>query len=74
MGAEVKFMDMKKTQQTSTTEAAVSSKKKAQNFVADIKNEIHKIDWTSREELRMYTKIVVITTFIFGMAIYMMDS
>lgn len=66
-------MDIKKTHQVSTAENAVNSRKKVQDFVADIKGEIQKISWTSKEELRVYTQIVVIATFLFGMAIYMMD-
>jgi preprotein translocase subunit SecE len=73
VGAEVKSMEIKKTHQTSTTENAVSSKKKVQDFVADIKSEVGKITWTNREELITYTKIVVVATFVLGMSIYMMD-
>ncbi len=71
MGAEVKSMEIKKNQQT-TTERAVSTKR-IRDFVADIKSEIQKITWTSREELFAYTKIVVLATLIFGMTIYMLD-
>ncbi len=71
MGAEVKSMDIKKTQHT-VTENALSTKK-VRDFVADIKSEIQKVQWTSKEELIAYTKIVVLTTFVFGMSIYFMD-
>ncbi len=71
MGAEVKSMEIKKPQQT-TTERAVSAKR-AQTFVADVKSEIFKITWTSREELIAYTKIVVLATLLFGLAIYALD-
>lgn len=71
MGAEVKSMEIKKNQQT-TTERAVSTKR-VRDFVADIKSEIQKITWTNREELFAYTKIVVLATLIFGMSIYMLD-
>ena len=71
MGAEVKSMEVKKPQQT-TTEQVLSSKK-VQDFVADVKSEIHKITWTSRDELIFYTKLVVGATFSFGMAIYALD-
>ena len=72
MGAEVKSMEIKKPQQTTTTEQAFSSKR-VQAFVADIKSEIHKITWTSRDELIFYTKLVVGATFAFGMVIYLLD-
>lgn len=43
------------------------------NFVGEIKSEFNKISWTSREELRTYTKIVVGATFAFGLGVYFMD-
>lgn len=73
MGAEVKSMDIKKTHQASAAESSVTSKRKVQDFVADLKTEIQKVHWTSREELWVYTQIVVLFTFVFGMSIYMMD-
>lgn len=72
MGAEVKSMDIKKTQPTSTTDRTLNGKR-VEEFVTDMKGEISKIHWTSKEELITYSKIVVGMTFIFGMAIYLMD-
>ena len=72
MGAEVKSMEVKKPQQTIAADRTFTLKR-GQEFVADIKSEIQKITWTSREELLVYTKIVVGATFAFGMAIYMLD-
>lgn len=72
MGAEVKSMEVKKPQQSTLSEQAFSTKR-LQEFVADVKSEIQKITWTSREELIAYTKIVVGATFATGMAIYMLD-
>lgn len=71
MGAEVKSMEVKKTEQTAVGQNY--SIKKVQDFAADVKSEIQKITWTSREELLTYTKIVVGATFAFGMAIYVLD-
>lgn len=71
MGAEVKSMEIKKPQQTAG-EHALSSRK-VQDFIEDVKSEIQKITWTSRDELIFYTKLVVGATFIFGMAIYLLD-
>lgn len=42
-------------------------------FVGDIKSEFNKVSWTSKEELKVYTKIVVGATFVFGLAVYVMD-
>ena len=73
MGAEVKSMELKKTtQQATSTDRAIDTRK-VQDFVAEIKAEIQKINWTNREELIVYTKIVVIATLVFGMAIYLLD-
>jgi preprotein translocase subunit SecE len=71
VGAEVKSMEIKKPQQTTTEQ--VLSTKRLQDFVVDVKGEIQKITWTSRDELIFYTKLVVGATFVFGMAIYVLD-
>lgn len=71
VGAEVKSMDIKKTQQTTPTQ--ILSTKRVQEFASEIKGEIQKITWTSRDELIFYTKLVVGATFLFGMAIYLLD-
>jgi preprotein translocase subunit SecE len=43
------------------------------NFVGEIKSEFSKVSWTTKEELRAYTKIVVGATFVFGLGVYFMD-
>lgn len=73
MGVEAKSMELKKTQSQAPATEKTFSTQKVKEFVGDIKSEIHKIHWTSREELLAYTKIVVIATFLFGMAIYFVD-
>jgi preprotein translocase subunit SecE len=73
VASEVKSMDIKKTQQiTSATETPVT-KRKVQDFVADLKSEIHKIHWTSRDELLVYAQIVVWMTLVMGLGIYILD-
>lgn len=72
MGAEVKSMEVKKPQQATASEKSFSMKR-FQDFVTDVKSEIQKITWTSKEELVVYTKIVVGATLVFGMAIYLLD-
>ncbi len=76
MATEVKTMDVKKTQQLSTgvsAKEAALPKKKARDLIGDMKAEFMKISWTSPEELRTYTKIVVGATFFCGMGLYAMD-
>ena len=72
---ELKTMDAKKTQQfvASTAKAAPLAKRKSTEFVDEIKTEFKKVNWTSREELQVYTKLVVGATFVFGMSIYVVD-
>lgn len=72
MGAEVKSMDIKKLQTASIGDKPLK-KARVQDFVADIKSEILKINWTSREELIVYTQIVVVSTFVLGIGIYATD-
>lgn len=47
--------------------------KKVVEFVGDVKKELKRIEWTSRDELRSYTKIVLAGIFLFGMFIYFVD-
>lgn len=78
MAVEVKSMELKKTQQVAKP-ASVQAKDipaksiQMRDFLGDIKAEFSKISWTSPDELRSYTKIVVLTTIFFGMGIYFMD-
>lgn len=71
MGAEVKSMEIKKPQQISREQVLLS--KRIQGFVVDVKSEVQKITWTSRDELIFYTKLVVGATLVFGMVIYGLD-
>jgi len=75
MAADVKTMEVKKTQQLTSdvSRDTTVSTKKAKSFLADVKLEITKISWTTPEELRTYTKIVVIATFAMGIGVYMID-
>ena len=43
------------------------------DYVGDIKVELKKVTWTSQEELRAYTKIVVAATFVFAMGTFATD-
>jgi len=79
---EVKPMEVKKTQQgvasPTIPREAVSKETAAKGwnpkeFVGDIKDELKKISWTSPEELKAYTQIVVGATFVAGMGIYFID-
>jgi preprotein translocase SecE subunit len=59
--------------QTQSEESKKSMAKSMFDFIGDVKEEIGKIAWTPQDELKVYTKAVVGTTFVLGIAIYCMD-
>jgi len=77
---ETRSVEGKKVQSVETPKAE-SSKVKAPSysaadfveFLGNVKVEFSKINWTSPEELKSYTKIVVAATFISGMALFLVD-
>ncbi len=42
-------------------------------YLAELKKELRQVTWTSKDELIMFTKIVVGATFAFGLGIYGVD-
>lgn len=75
LAVKAKPMEIKKTQpiaQTKPQDAAATSGSIV-DFFGDVKAEFKKINWTSPEELKAYTKIVVGATFFLGMGIYCID-
>ncbi len=42
-------------------------------FIGEMKAELAKVTWTSREEMQVYIKVVVISTLLFGFGIYGAD-
>lgn len=73
MATEVKTMVLKKAEPATATKPETSKSLNIIEFVSGIKDEFGKITWTSPDELRTYTKIVVGTTFALGMGIYCID-
>ncbi len=70
VGERVQKMDVKKGR------SALSGKvdgRKAVAFVGEVKQELNKVEWTSKDEIKSYTKIVLVSTLIFGMFIYFID-
>ena len=49
------------------------SGKNAVRFMDEVKGEFRRITWTPKDELIVYTKVVLAMTFIFGMAVYGAD-
>jgi len=65
------LMETKKGQRSSDDSRGFL--KNAITFLGEVKQEIQRITWTSKEELRVYTKIVVGATFVLGIGIYAVD-
>lgn len=63
-------MDVKKTV---PVEASASKNWSLFDFVGNVKEEFNKITWTNPDELRLYTKLVVGATLLFGLGIYFID-
>lgn len=70
VGERVQKMDIKKGR--SDASAKVDGRKVV-TFVGDVKQELKKVEWTSKDELKSYTKIVLVSTLIFGMFVYCID-
>lgn len=69
-------MEIKKNttvQRENSVAAGESAWAKTAEFFTSLKAEIFKINWTTKEELIVYTRIIVISVFTFGMAIYATD-
>lgn len=43
------------------------------HFIGEIKSELQRIQWTTADDLKVYVKVVVSVTFIFGLSIYGVD-
>lgn len=51
----------------------VGSKVKYRSYIKELKAELRKVTWTSKDELVVCTKIVLGGTFAFGLGIYVVD-
>jgi preprotein translocase subunit SecE len=50
-----------------------SKKKRAFHYIQELKDELKKVSWTTKEELKLSTKVVIGAIFLFGMGIYLFD-
>lgn len=50
-----------------------TSEKKKVSYFREVQSELKKVTWTSKEELIFCTKAVIIATFLFGFAVYIVD-
>ena len=58
--------------------SGASSRKKSKgkalfSHVEELKEELKKVSWTTQEELKLSTKIVIVSIFAFGFGIYFFD-
>ena len=71
------IMDVKLSESPLNGEASnLSSNAKRKSlfaFIHEMKEELKKVSWTSKAELRLSTKMVVLSMFLFGFAIYLVD-
>lgn len=42
-------------------------------FVQELKDELKKVSWTTKAELRVSVKVVILSAFIFGLGVYLAD-
>jgi len=50
-----------------------SKKRSLFQFLAALKEELKKVSWTSKGELKTSVKVVIVSTFVFGFAVYAAD-
>lgn len=50
-----------------------AQERKKLSYLREVQNELKKVTWTSKAELIMSTKAVIIATFVFGFSIYLAD-
>lgn len=52
---------------------SILKKKPTLGYIQGIKDELKKVSWTTKEELMLSTKVVVVATFACGVGIYFVD-
>ncbi len=50
-----------------------TTKPRKASYISELKEELKKVTWTTKDELILFTKIVVGSTFSLGLAIYGID-
>ncbi len=54
-------------------EQQASKKRSSLAYIQELKEELRKVSWTSKDELFFATKMVVGATFLLGLGIYLVD-
>lgn len=58
---------------TDTPAQPASKKKSVFSYIQELKEELKKVSWTTKEELKLSTKVVIGAVFLFGLGIYLFD-
>jgi preprotein translocase subunit SecE len=69
-------MDAKLNQTRLSTDAPIqqaSKKKRVFSYIQELKEELKKVSWTTKGELKLSTKVVIGAIFLFGIGIYLFD-
>jgi preprotein translocase subunit SecE len=66
-------MGVQVEQLSSQMETKPSQGKSGTSYIGELKAELKKVTWTTKEELILFTKIVVGSTFALGLGIYGVD-
>lgn len=53
--------------------AIIKKQKKKTSYLREVQGELRKVTWTTKEELKSSTKVVLLSTFVFGLGIYLID-
>jgi preprotein translocase subunit SecE len=61
------------TQKIVSLEQEPEKKLKGRSYISELKSELRKVSWPSREELVVCTKVILSAMFIFGFGIYFVD-
>ncbi len=69
-------MDAKLNQTRISSDAPAqqaSKRRRVFNAIQELKEELKKVSWTTKDELKLSTKIVIGAIFLFGLGIYLFD-
>lgn len=50
-----------------------AKKKSPFKFLQELKEELKKVSWTTKAELKTSAKVVIVSTFLFGFVVYLAD-
>jgi preprotein translocase subunit SecE len=71
-GADVSsFMDVNTKPVNQSAEA--TPRRSVLKYIGELKEELKKVTWTTKAELKLCTKLVVGSTFVLGLGIYLVD-